>query len=126
MGEHSQENHRAELQRELEKHQAAVLDASNKLAAIAEGERREREAQELKARTLADLRKQLERCQLSIAFLQNKVTETKETIARCIQADCSGKGELLLPLKENFKDLAAWEFELAAFKAHEGSLRAKI
>ncbi len=116
-----------DLQREREKHQAALSGVSEKIAAIEDQQRREREAREAKERELASLRRKHESCQRRwIPALEQKIAELER--AGQVQAEtlCDGGYEAMARFEDMLQEVVITERKLAAFKDYEVSVEAKI
>lgn len=115
-----------DLQREREKHSAALSGVQEKIAAIEEKVRLEREEIDRRERERASLQKKLEGCRLWIRYVEGQIAEYSNRVTGQVEIVCAGTGEALLPLKSSLQELAAWQLELEALKEFEGSIPAKI
>jgi vacuolar-type H+-ATPase subunit I/STV1 len=114
------------LQREKEKHAAALAGVSSKIQAIEEKARLEREEAERKSLELASLQQKLGACREAIVWVGEKVTQLKETAQGRVNRACDGKLEGLSQLKDLLREISEWELTLAAFKAFETLLATEI
>ena len=115
-----------ELQREREKHAAALSGVSEKIASIEAEEARKLEEKERKARELASLQQKLGASREGIVWVGTKVAQLKETAEGWVNRACDGKLEGLFQLKDLLRDILEWELTLAAFKAFETSLATEV
>ncbi len=116
----------AELQRQRDKHQAALSGVSEKIAAIEEEVRLKREERERKERELAKLQKRLAACQSVISWTEKHIAELNETVRGQAGLMLDGNSEGFFTVKSGFQEIAGWERELALFKEFEISIPKEI
>lgn len=115
-----------DLRRQMDKHQAALSGVSEKIAAIEEQARLEREEAERKQRELASLEKKLAACRANISWFSKKISDCQAVAEAQIEMACDGQQEAAFNLKLTLAEIAGWELAVAAFKKYEASLPEKI
>jgi len=108
-----------QLLRERDKHQTALSNTSERIAAIQAEEERKRQEQEQKERALAILGRKREGFQRWICETEREIAALKEKAARQINIACEDQSGGLFRLKETVKDLTIAERMLEALKEYE-------
>ena len=115
-----------DLQREKEKHAAALAGVSSKIQAIEEKARLEREAAERKERELANLHKKLKACRDAISWAEKIIAELNERSLGQMNLLLGGATEPYFAIKMTLQEASEWERELELLRQFEVSLPQEI
>jgi chromosome segregation ATPase len=114
------------LQRERDKHQAALTAAQAEIDRIEGETRARREKEEAKRAELASLEKKLATCGDIISWYQRKIADLKNVAREQVNFASEGRSEAAMNLKGTLAEAAEYQLALAAFAEFESSLPARI